>query len=148
MEVDAGKSLPGASKGLADEPFKPVALEGISIAAGGADAEPWLVRGERVQTEESADEAFAPFGDPFKLAPREEPGGFWEDQAASFFLPWRRRRLITFLPPAVFMRARKPMVFLRRSLLGWYVRFINFHPNNKRLLEKIEDVRINTQEKI
>jgi hypothetical protein len=34
------------------------------------------------------------------------------------------RLLITFLPPAVFIRARNPIFFLRRRTLGWYVRLV------------------------
>lgn len=38
--------------------------------------------------------------------------------------PLARRRLSTWRPPGVAMRARKPCVRFRRRLLGWYVRFI------------------------
>ena len=34
--------------------------------------------------------------------------------------PFARRRLMTFRPPVVFIRARKPWLRLRLMLLGWY----------------------------
>ena len=38
--------------------------------------------------------------------------------------PLARRRASTRRPPLVDMRARKPWVFARLRLLGWYVRFM------------------------
>ena len=43
--------------------------------------------------------------------------------AASRFRPLARRRRMTAWPPLVLMRLRNPCVRLRRTLLGWYVRF-------------------------
>src|SRR5690348_7795987 len=43
---------------------------------------------------------------------------------ASRLRPFARRLLMTFRPPNVFMRARKPWVRARRTFEGWYVRFI------------------------
>jgi len=43
---------------------------------------------------------------------------------ASLFRPFLRRRLRTARPHLVFMRARKPCLFLRRRLRGLYVGFI------------------------
>lgn len=40
------------------------------------------------------------------------------DQAVSFFLPFRRRLLMTSRPPLLSMRARKPCVFFLFRLLG------------------------------
>jgi hypothetical protein len=37
--------------------------------------------------------------------------------------PFARRRLRTFLPALVELRLRNPCSRLRRTLLGWYVRF-------------------------
>lgn len=45
----------------------------------------------------------------------------YADRVLLFFL---RRRLKTPRPPAVFIRARKPIFFLRRRLLGLYDGFI------------------------
>ncbi len=42
-------------------------------------------------------------------------------QTASRALPFLRRRLTTLLPDALFIRARKPCVFLRFRFFGWYV---------------------------
>lgn len=41
------------------------------------------------------------------------------DQGMSFLRPFARRRARTFWPFFVAMRARKPCVRLRRTLLGW-----------------------------
>lgn len=45
-------------------------------------------------------------------------------QADSFARRLRRRSAITARPPGVAIRARKPILRLRFSLEGWYVRFI------------------------
>ena len=45
----------------------------------------------------------------------------------SFLRPFLRRRLSVCLPPAVLMRARKPMCFARLRLLGLNVGSIISH---------------------
>jgi hypothetical protein len=45
------------------------------------------------------------------------------DQAESRFRPRARRERRTARPPRVRMRVRKPCVFLRFRVFGWYVRF-------------------------
>jgi hypothetical protein len=47
-----------------------------------------------------------------------------ERQTVSLARPLARRADSTLRPPTVLMRARNPCVRARRSLEGWYVRFI------------------------
>ena len=44
---------------------------------------------------------------------------FPENYTLSLFRPLALRRLMTFLPPRVFIRARKPCVLFLRIVLGW-----------------------------
>jgi len=47
-------------------------------------------------------------------------------QTATRLRPLARRALMTARPAAVFMRDRKPCVFLRRVVEGWKVLFMTF----------------------
>lgn len=53
-------------------------------------------------------------------------------QTVRRFRPLRRRRLITALPARVLMRTRKPWVFFRLRLFGWYVLFTSTYPRHIR----------------
>lgn len=106
---------------LADTALKPVALMRVPITGGDSQPEARLgkARFEPVNTDRLADQPLPLFGKPPELGPGGQFITFWEGQAASDLRPARRRRLITFLPPAVFIRVLKPWVFLRLILLGW-----------------------------
>ncbi len=54
------------------------------------------------------------------------------DQAESRFRPRVRRDRSTARPPRVRIRVRKPWVFLRFLVLGWYVRFTTLPPRVNR----------------
>ena len=51
------------------------------------------------------------------------PGYFFGALTASRFRPLARRRFSTARPCRVLIRLRNPCSRLRRTLLGWYVRF-------------------------
>jgi hypothetical protein len=127
IELEPGreKGVTGAER-LSNKPLKAISFMGIAIAARGANAELQFFSGTDVYAEKTA---YAPlsffrYAVKFTAGPkakflREAGGRFQAAQAERVLRPARRRRLITFRPPVVFILARKPIDFLRRSLLGW-----------------------------
>ena len=61
------------------------------------------------------------------IAPRDSWTYVLKVYADNFFLPFARLLFRTRRPPFVFIRSRKPCVFLRQWLFGWYVIFIQIH---------------------
>lgn len=74
-------------------------------------------------------------GGPVEVGPRTQPvrsrktfSSAGCGQALRRARPFERRALRTLRPPLVVMRARKPWVRLRLTVLGWYVRFMFLVP--------------------
>jgi len=65
-------------------------------------------------------------------------GYFEEMETVSRLRPLARRRFSTARPAFVFIRARKPWERLRRTRLGWYVRFISPDPVGSRYLAVLQ----------
>ena len=62
------------------------------------------------------------------------------EETVNFLRPFARRRAKSLRPLAVAVLDLKPCVFLRRRLLGWYVRLLMLtsilHTTNTRQLQK------------
>ena len=123
-EVDRGQLVLRETEGFLDDAAHAVAGDGI---AGGADwhGEPETCCAKIVRSEGHAEEtvrnalSFAP--DLFEVRLQAQSplrGEGVPDQGMSFLRPFARRRARTFWPFFVAMRARKPCVRLRRTLLG------------------------------
>src|SRR5260221_10421474 len=125
-------------KGLARHSLDPVAIDGAwnqaprkreakaRIGAAPRDhvdhGQPALHRAWPPQAEPDASVRILPVAPGIALfpgAPRHR-----DVQTATRLRPWARRPLMTARPLAVFMRTRKPCVFLRWVVDGWKVRFI------------------------
>lgn len=117
-------------EGFLDDPPHPIARDGV---AGGADRDrqPEAGGAEIVREEGHAEitvrNTFSPALDSLEVRLQAQSpcrGESVPDQGMSFLRPFARRRARTFWPFFVAMRARKPCVRLRRTLLGWYVRLL------------------------
>lgn len=124
-EVDRGQLVLRETEGFLDDAPDTIARDGI---AGGTDrhGEPEAGRAEVIRPEGHAEvtvrNALSSALDSFEVrlqaqTPLRRKGV--PDQGMSFLRPFARRRAMTFWPFFVAMRARKPCVRARRTLLGW-----------------------------
>lgn len=114
------------AKGLSDHPLEPVA--GHRIAKAARDGDPQLrarspakahINREQRSTASGAVAPVAARGQTLVVPSFANARCFGKFHAVKRLRPTLRRLLSTFLPPLVFIRLRKPNVFLRFLLLGW-----------------------------
>jgi len=109
------------SECLSNKAFHPVSRRGEFLSAlGGTYAKPAILQaiGQYVKIKNAAFYKLALVENPLKLGGLSQPfilrkGRLCRAHADSTFLPLRRLRLKTFLPPAVFILLRKPQTLLR-----------------------------------